>query len=161
MKRIVLCLLLVSVFAGMCFATELGGKWGVGDRNGSPSVRYFFNNCFAGDVIVSYQNVATAGRPSAYETDLGLSGFYVKEIADKTLLESGVMLTGYSGGSNDGSATSGLFVNPFVGFEYLASDHFGADFKFILAGFGNDLSGSTRTIVFTGIASSIGMHYYF
>lgn len=160
MKKIVMSLLLVSLLAGLSFATELGGKCGFGDRNGSLSMRHFFNNSYAGDVYVDYSNVATAGQSTAYQTGLAVAGFMVREIADKTLLECGATVGGYSGADGTGAAVSGIYVNPFVGGEYLAGDHFGVDFKVILGGVANDLTGATRTIAFTGLATSLGMHLY-
>ncbi|MBU0672836.1 MAG: hypothetical protein KJ732_07415 [Candidatus Margulisbacteria bacterium] len=161
MKKIVLSLVLVTLVSGLCFATELTGKWGIGAREGTFAVRRFFNNGFAGDIYLDYSSATMTGASDSNGASLGVAGVFVREIADKTLLEFGATVGGYSGIDSTGAAYTGLHVNPFVGGEYLMGDNFGFDFKIIIASYFSEMSGATRTTGFVGLASSWGAHLYF
>lgn len=160
MKKLLLSLVLVSLVAGLCSATELAGKMGLGARNGSFAVRKFFNNNFAGDIYLDYRSGTQSGATDDNYYSAAVAPMFVREIADKTLLQYGATLGGYKGVTSAGVSYSGLHINPFVGGEYLMGDNFGFDFKVILFGYLSEMAGATRSTTFTGLATSWGAHIY-
>jgi hypothetical protein len=160
MKKIAALAVFLMVMAGMSAALEMTDRVGIGLRADYLTVRRFVSNNFAFEITGGYSKFTTSGLADSDQTSYGFGCLLANEIYPNTLLEVGAALQGWSG-NDKGTPYTGLAINPFVGAEYFASEHFAVDFKIFFAAYSSQIEAGTRSTSFTFLNGNLGAHVYF
>lgn len=159
-KKVILILVSVAVFSASAFATELGGKVGLGVRLTAFTTRLFFGNNFAGELSMNYSSTTATGLSDSNQLAMGVGGMYVNEIYDLVLLEIGLGVA-FMTGKSFGIDMTGYEIAPFVGFEYLIAERFGVDFKIFPFAYTSATGGGSTATQITALNANMGAHIYF
>ena len=160
MKKVLMFVMLFSLLAGTSMAMDLAGKTGIGLRADSFSIRHFVNNNFAWDLGLGYDTSTKTGVSDSSEYVYSIGGYWVKEVYNNVLLESGVTLQGWSG-IDAGAGFNGVGINPFIGGECFVNDHFAVDGKIFIAAYGSQMEGAVRQTSTSILDGNLGAHIYF